>query len=629
MNVIEKIHLVQEINQILVALDSQKISFFEIAKSRQRLKEIYKLCDDPIFHQQQVLLQALTQPKTLALEFAKTTPFYETYQGFFIRENALKTQIIAGWALLQNAAGQWKAWLIFSDEGYVASSEWHAQLNDLLPWLEQQYEQRNAVDSTEKSTYLTDQILIIDLPSEKIEKNVNPKSSTPHEGAPLTRRIAYQNTAKMLMNLENFSSEQSPLTLDLKQNLPPVIAMGEVVSTSLSVKEQTECNAVPVDLPVVADHVVMLNTSSSDDVEERDDLILNLGQTLLRPKASVEIDTDVEIQQQDQDIQTEESQTEESRTEDTQADEIKVHQESDVKEQATHTLQGAIDLGEVQPAISLNLGSSILASVRNLHKGGEDTPPVEHQEENEETIAPVSQDLQQIEVAQYQGRLQRLSSAFTDEPHTYALQLEQTPPTEYLELLAYSETEQDLSHFPIYIAEQINLQERLSQYVVLFGAKSATHALKIIQDYVTHTSHRLLSVCEVDWKTFDHTFLQFESFAEMYLEQTQIIWRKEGYLPYIPVEFIHLIKMLPFEEQIAENNTPILLLNDRLKLRLIHGKNRINLSKNESAYPALIFDRKDGVSWQLVKTALSELPKPVDVYQLYKKIQDLVQVELS
>ena len=40
MNVIEKVQLVREIHQILHALDTQQVSFFEIAKSRQRLKDI-------------------------------------------------------------------------------------------------------------------------------------------------------------------------------------------------------------------------------------------------------------------------------------------------------------------------------------------------------------------------------------------------------------------------------------------------------------------------------------------------------------------------------------------------------------------------------------------------------------
>ena len=85
MNVIEKVQLVREIHQILHALDTQQVSFFEIAKSRQRLKDIYQLCDDSLFHKQHASFYALTQPKALALEFAKNSPFYDNYQGFFIR----------------------------------------------------------------------------------------------------------------------------------------------------------------------------------------------------------------------------------------------------------------------------------------------------------------------------------------------------------------------------------------------------------------------------------------------------------------------------------------------------------------------------------------------------------------
>ncbi len=599
MNVIEKIQLVQEINKILYALDSQRLSFFEIAKSRQRLKQIYKLCDDPIFHKQQASLQALLEPKALALAFAKDSAFYDSYQGFFIRENALKTQIISGWALLQNASQEWKAWLIFSDEGYVASSTWQAQLKDVLPWLEQQYEQRRLGLSEDKATYLTNEIFKIDSTEIETEKNLNTEPYVQPDGAPLTRRFAYQNTSKILMGAVSFSEENIPSNVDLGKNVLPNIEAKEIADVQsvmdVQVKEQVSGMSAT-------------STIFSSEKGEDDALTLNLGQPIFRAKAKMNADTL---------IQTANT----SCTEDA--------------EEQSSTVLGAIDLGDVQPAISLNLGSTILASMRNLHPSVDVVaePALELDAESPTSEERVEEqrpeELKKITVTQYQGRLQRLSSAFTDEPDTYALQLERAPITEYLELLVYSETEQDVSHLPIYIAEQVNLQERLSQYVVLFGAYNAKHALKIIKDYVTHTSNHLLSVCEVDWQTFSRCFLQFESFTQMYLEQEQIIWRKDGYLPYIPVDLIHVIKMLPFEERAAQFNTPILLLNDRLKLRLIHGKNRINLSKNESAYPALIFDRKDGVSWQLVKTALSQLPTPIDVYQLHKKIQELVQLQLA
>lgn len=597
MNVIEKINLVQEINQILLALDSQRISFFEIAKSRQRLKEIYKLCDEPIFHQQKLALQALTLPKALALEFAKKSPFYECYQGFFIRENALKTQIISGWALLQNAMQQWQAWLIFSDEAYVASSPWYKELNDVLPWLEQQYQQRDADATQEKTSYLTEDVLTIPPTVLHAEKTLNTMLYTQQEGAPLTRRVAYQIHPTMGIESRLVSRENSASSVDLGQNLVPTIAVAENQDHSLVAAvavEQATQKTPPVQHQLIE---AEQDKNVDDDVEV---LSLNLGQPIFHSRIAAQIQA-----------------------------------RNTTLEQAA---QPSIDLGEVQPAIALNVGSSLLASVQqqsqyidvatmNVQTKAETL--LHPQAQDESVTEDLQHDLQQIHVAQYKGRLQRLSSAFTDEPHTYALHFEQTPPTDYLELLVYSETEQDLSHLPIYIAEQVNLQERLSQYVVLFGAVTLPHALKIIQDYVTHTSHRLQAVRKVDWHTFHESFLQLESFTQMYLEQERIVWKKEDYLPYMPVELIHVIKMLPFEETIAQASTPILLLRDRLKLRLVHGKNRLNLSKNESAYPTLILDRKDGASWQLVKTALSELPKPVNVYQLYEKIQALVRLELS
>ena len=52
MNVLEKAHLAKELQGLIHSLDQRSLSFYEIAKSKCRLKEIFIHCDEPIFKKQ-------------------------------------------------------------------------------------------------------------------------------------------------------------------------------------------------------------------------------------------------------------------------------------------------------------------------------------------------------------------------------------------------------------------------------------------------------------------------------------------------------------------------------------------------------------------------------------------------
>lgn len=52
MNVLEKAQLAKELQSLIYGLDQRALSFFEIAKSKSRLKEIFLSCDEPIFKKQ-------------------------------------------------------------------------------------------------------------------------------------------------------------------------------------------------------------------------------------------------------------------------------------------------------------------------------------------------------------------------------------------------------------------------------------------------------------------------------------------------------------------------------------------------------------------------------------------------
>ena len=112
-----------------------------------------------------------------------------------------------------------------------------------------------------------------------------------------------------------------------------------------------------------------------------------------------------------------------------------------------------------------------------------------------------------------------------------------------------------------------------------------------------------------------------ETLFDSYSQKATLIWHTEGYTPFIPAQLIQTQKFIQFEESPADIQTPLLLLKERHKIRLIHGQNRLNLSRTEVAYPYLLLDRHQGVSWQLIQTILTQLAPPIDCHQLYKAIQ--------
>ena len=118
------------------------------------------------------------------------------------------------------------------------------------------------------------------------------------------------------------------------------------------------------------------------------------------------------------------------------------------------------------------------------------------------------------------------------------------------------------------------------------------------------------------------------SIFQLYTQQAKLVWHIEDYHPFILADLLNSRKFIQFEESSADVNTPILVLKERQKIRVIHGQKRVELSRTEIAYPCLVLDRQHGVSWQLIQNTISTLPKPITVFQLFDSIQKQLSIEL-
>ncbi|MFW1961483.1 hypothetical protein ACG92V_16705, partial [Acinetobacter johnsonii] len=81
--------MIKELHQLIDGLEHQPVSFFEIARSKKRFREIFALCDEPIFQKQLEVYQALTQPQAAAERWIQQSPSQHASIGLFQYESSL------------------------------------------------------------------------------------------------------------------------------------------------------------------------------------------------------------------------------------------------------------------------------------------------------------------------------------------------------------------------------------------------------------------------------------------------------------------------------------------------------------------------------------------------------------
>ncbi|MBP8006622.1 MAG: hypothetical protein KAZ18_06985, partial [Acinetobacter sp.] len=137
MDVLEKALLVDELQHLIEGLNDDKTSLFEIAKSKQRIKDICASCDDPAFQDQITPFKAYIQNEEFSTDELSSHGYAMTYRGtynFMGRvENALFASADMGWAALRQAQ-HWQVWVIRPALSFL-KSPWMNSSQDALQWL--------------------------------------------------------------------------------------------------------------------------------------------------------------------------------------------------------------------------------------------------------------------------------------------------------------------------------------------------------------------------------------------------------------------------------------------------------------------------------------------------------------
>ena len=150
MNTLEKSLLIKELHDLIDALEHQRLSLYETAKAKARIKEIFMLCDEPIFQKQLLTFKASQNPIQTAVTFAEQSLYAQSFRGVFTQPEALETALYqqpeTGWAILYQPRAGWQIWLIPAADRTALLSEFQ-DLEQVYRWMLEQQQQYHCLQT--------------------------------------------------------------------------------------------------------------------------------------------------------------------------------------------------------------------------------------------------------------------------------------------------------------------------------------------------------------------------------------------------------------------------------------------------------------------------------------------------
>ncbi|EEY91279.1 hypothetical protein HMPREF0017_00292 [Acinetobacter lwoffii SH145] len=460
MNALEKAHLIKELHGLAQQLEHKVLPFYEIARSKKRIRDIFNLCDDPIFKTQISAFKARTQPELVAYQFSANTSYHLSFRGYFTEvlalEQALSAHPDSGWAVLHHPERGWQIWLIPAPQSPALHSQW-AELQHCYIWLLQQQQRFSCLQQDPP-------LIVPALSLNEAETSSKAMETTKyHRGRPRARIHA----------LELHRPDELPIQVPTVYKTP-----------DSQLKAET---TIPQEQITVSE--------------------------LIQFPAQIQLD------------------------------ELNAH---------VHSL--SLKETNIQRLCTLELD-----------------PNLEH---------PV-----------------------------------------YLDIALYYAAEDNWQARQVYLVEQLNLQGQFVKYLMLLGVPSQLQAHYCIQHWLTHHQRQAAAIKSLAWSVISTSFMQLELFSTAYLQQAETVWTQPDYHPFIPAQSIQKQKFISFKEAAADFSTPVLLLQEHQKIRVIHGEKRISLAEDELAYPHILLQRDKQINWQNIHNIILTMPQPIQVLELYREIQ--------
>ena len=497
MNTLEKSLLIKELRDLIDALTHKRLSLYETAKAKARIKEIFMLCDKPIFQKQLLTFKASQNPIQTAATFAEQSLYAQSFRGVFTQPEALETALYqqpeTGWAILYQPRAGWQIWLIPAADRTALLSEFQ-DLEQVYRWMLEQQQQYHCLQ--------TDAEL------------------------------------KQAAVLEAAQTQPVFVTADLEEN--------KAVDS-------------PIQFEFITDHIATEEVASSD-----------------------------------------------TQVVDVAKDELTIEPTAD------QTIISNAILNTTQP----------------------DTTTIDTAQMTAGTQKPSVNPAYNLLLSQYSCPISALNLSQNESAQLYRVFLPEAPEvTQYADVLVHlsdpEEDQQQVLARAVYLAEQTNTQGRFIKYVVLLGALDQMQAIRLTQNFCQQFEHEIAAIREISWEKLQEHLFDFDQLFQCYSHDAQIVWQQEHYFPFIPIQHIQTTKFIQFEESEAQSHTPLILLKERQKIRVIHGQKRLQLSRTEQAIPHILLDRQQGISWQMIQKVISQLQQPIDALQLCQALQMYQEKEVS
>lgn len=505
MNTLEKSLLIKELHDLIDALTHKRLSLYETAKAKARIKEIFMLCDKPIFQKQLLTFKASQNPIQTAVTFAEQSLYAQSFRGVFTQPEALETALYqqpeTGWAILYQPRAGWQIWLIPAADRTALLSKFQ-DLEQVYRWMLEQQQQYHC-----------------------LQTDAELKQAAVLEAA-------------------------QTVTIEAAQTQPIFATVDP---------EENKAADPPIQFDFIRDHIATEEVASSD----------------------------------------------------------------------TQVLDVAKDELTIEPTADQTIISNATLDITQP-----DATTIDTAQMTAGTQKPSVNPAYNLLLSQYSCPISALNLSQNESAQLYRVFLPEAPEvTQYADVLVHlsdpEEDQQQVLARAVYLAEQTNTQGRFIKYVVLLGALDQMQAIRLTQNFCQQFEHEIAAIREISWEKLQEHLFNFDQLFQCYSHDAQIVWQQEHYFPFIPIQHIQTTKFIQFEESEAQSHTPLILLKERQKIRVIHGQKRLQLSRTEQAIPHILLDRQQGISWQMIQKVISQLQQPIDALQLCQALQMYQEKEVS
>ncbi len=505
MNTLEKSLLIKELHDLIDALTHKRLSLYETAKAKARIKEIFMLCDKPIFQKQLLTFKASQNPIQTAVTFAEQSLYAQSFRGVFTQPEALETALYqqpeTGWAILYQPRAGWQIWLIPAADRTALLSKFQ-DLEQVYRWMLEQQQQYHC-----------------------LQTDAELKQAAVLEAA-------------------------QTVTIEAAQTQPIFATVDP---------EENKAADPPIQFDFIRDHIATEEVASSD----------------------------------------------------------------------TQVLDVAKDELTIEPTADQTIISNATLDITQP-----DATTIDTAQMTAGTQKPSVNPAYNLLLSQYSCPISALNLSQNESAQLYRVFLPEAPGvTQYADVLVHlsdpEEDQQQLLARTVYLAEQTNTQGHFIKYVVLLGALDQMQAIRLTQNFCQQFEHEIAAIREISWEKLQEHLFDFDQFFQCYSVDAQIVWQQEHYFPFIPKQQIQTTKFIQFEESEAQSHTPLILLKERQKIRVIHGQKRLQLSRAEQAVPHILLDRQQGISWQMIQKVISQLQQPIEALQLCQALQMYQEKEVS